>query len=344
MKSKRLPNNPIHFVTTSLLILTSSLLLTSCQLPRIGIQCIQKRAALDIGSGSTKVLAVKMNTCKREILYTEKNISIPLKFKESLNLNNGRLSEDNLKDAIAKLSPIIKELSQREFEIRTVATEAFRQASNGEVFIKRLESKTGLEIEIIDQQREAELGFWGAVGSLNKDPKSLVVWDIGGGSMQISSIRVRKLFYYLGKTASVSFKDQVLKLKGKRRGSPNPLGPHSALAAVELARDVARTEVGVEIKEESEEKEVIGIGGVHFFSVRKGLELPEGVPYSQHQLQMAINQRSSWDDFKLGGNYSETDVTNLALILGFMRELKINSVMPVQVNLATGLLFTESFW
>lgn len=344
MKLKRLPSNLIHLTMLSLVILIGLITLTSCQLPRVGIQCIQRRAALDIGSGSTKVLAVKMNTCERKILETEQSLSIPLKFKESINLNNGRLSEDNLKEAIEKISPILKSLRHKNFEIRAVATEAFRQANNGVVFITRLSSKIGIDIELIDQQREAELGFWGAVGSLNKDPRSLVVWDIGGGSMQMSSIRLRKLFYYLGKTASVSFKDEVLKLKGKKRGSPNPLGPHTALAAVDLARDIAKAEVDIEIKEESQEKEVIGIGGVHFFSVRKGLGLPAGVPYSQYQLQLALNQKSSWDDFKLGGNYSETDVTNLALILGFMRELKINSVMPAQVNLATGLLFTESFW
>lgn len=320
------------------------LILVSCSLlphRKSDYHCIQTRTALDIGSGSTKVLTASINSCKRKILAILDNTGFPLKFKEALHLNEGRIPEslyNELVEVIKKLR-----LSQARGQMRGVATEVFRQAKNGKAIIERLKRETGVSVEIINQQREAELGFWGALAVTGKKANDVVVWDIGGGSMQITTRRKDHFFSYLGKLASVSFKNKILAHKGKQRGSPNPLGKYTRLWAEKLAMDEVKN-VDREVVQDLKKKELIGIGGVHYFSIRNQLSLEPNSPASIYQLERAIDKRQFWSDSKLFGEYKETEVTNLILVKSFLKALNVETVLPVKVNLATGLLFDESSW
>jgi exopolyphosphatase/guanosine-5'-triphosphate,3'-diphosphate pyrophosphatase len=68
--------------------------------------------------------------------------------------------------------------------IKAIATSALRNASNGVAFIKQVNDETGIEIEIVDGDREAAFIYAGvkASGLLTKE-NSLIV-DIGGGSVE----------------------------------------------------------------------------------------------------------------------------------------------------------------
>lgn len=303
--------------------------------------CIKSRTALDIGSGSTKVLTAKINSCKRKLIKVIASSGTPLKFKEALHLNSGRIPEklyQQLKAYIVQLKegPIVGEM-------RGVATEVFRQAKNGKAIISRLKRETGVSVEVIDQKREAELGFWGAVAISGKDPNKVVVWDIGGGSMQITTRRKDHFFSYLGKLASVSFKNKVLSHMNKKRGSPNPLGKYNRLWAEKMAEEEAK-KIDIEVIQDIQRKELLGIGGVHYYSVRNQLKLNPNTPVSRFQLERVIDKRQFYSDSKLFGEYKETEVTNLILVKSFLKALKVETILPVKVNLATGLIFDETAW
>jgi len=68
--------------------------------------------------------------------------------------------------------------------IRIVATEATRKAINADDFIDRISRQTGLNVEILSQADEGEVGAWG-VASSNSEVRGLVM-DLGGGSTQIT--------------------------------------------------------------------------------------------------------------------------------------------------------------
>lgn len=303
--------------------------------------CHKNRAALDIGSGSTKLLVAKVDKCQRKILsiISEKNFAF--KFKEALHLNNGRLPEEEFN----KLKETLLQLKKTTlgYSLSGVATEVFRQAKNGDSFISRLSRETGISIKLINQEEEAHLSFWGAVAVTGKKPSEIVVWDIGGGSMQMTTQRKDHLFTYLGKLASVSFKNRILSYQKKKRGSPNPIGPYGALWASALAKKEAE-KVDKVIKVDVKNKEVLGVGGVHYYSIRNQLKLQQDRPYALYQLDRVIKERHSWTDRQLFGSYKETEVSNLILVSGFMKGLELNTVKPVKVNLATGVLFDESLW
>jgi exopolyphosphatase/guanosine-5'-triphosphate,3'-diphosphate pyrophosphatase len=68
--------------------------------------------------------------------------------------------------------------------IKAIATSALRNASNGQEFIDRVKTEAGIEIEIINGDREAAFIYAGVKASgLLSDQNSLIV-DIGGGSVE----------------------------------------------------------------------------------------------------------------------------------------------------------------
>ena len=69
-------------------------------------------------------------------------------------------------------------------EVRAIATEALRRASNGDELVRRLRDEAGLEVEIISAEEEGRL-VWLSAASLVKDLPSSVVIDIGGGSVEV---------------------------------------------------------------------------------------------------------------------------------------------------------------
>ena len=72
-----------------------------------------------------------------------------------------------------------------------VATAAMRDARNGALFVERMARELGIRIEIIGGLEEARYGFAGAVRGL---PVSHgLLFDLGGGSMQVSQFAHRKL-------------------------------------------------------------------------------------------------------------------------------------------------------
>ncbi len=62
------------------------------------------------------------------------------------------------------------------------ATEAVRKASNKEEFLKLVFSRTGLNVDVIDGDAEAEISYLGATRGL---PKAATVIDLGGASCEL---------------------------------------------------------------------------------------------------------------------------------------------------------------
>ena len=58
-------------------------------------------------------------------------------------------------------------------------------ARNGADFINRVETETGLKLEIIDRETEARLAAKGSVALIDSHATSAVIFDIGGGSTEV---------------------------------------------------------------------------------------------------------------------------------------------------------------
>ena len=308
--------------------------------------CRQIRAGLDIGSGSTKIAVARVDLCQHRIekmLYQDQRA---VAWNEALSqASDNQLSPAVVRQGATALQQLLKNAQRYHPQrITGVATAAFRRASNGQAVIEQLASQTGTRLTVISQQQEAKLGFLSAKAALN-DPairdEQLLVWDIGGGSMQMTAWRQQDqpvADIYQGKLASVTLKNFILTVLKNTpdAASPNPIGSwrQTVLRFVEL---FASNDVTPQIRQDVAGRQVIGIGGVHGFSIRN--QLP-GKPdrYSLTRLSELSKQQVWKGDSELTGDYRATDVSNLLLVEGYMRALKIDEVTIVNASLIQGVL------
>jgi len=67
---------------------------------------------------------------------------------------------------------------------RAVATSAVRDAVNGDDFVERIHRQTGIELRVIDGEREGALTLAGVIAGLDCRHDNLMVFDVGGGSTE----------------------------------------------------------------------------------------------------------------------------------------------------------------
>ncbi|MGC4086239.1 MAG: hypothetical protein QM736_29970 [Vicinamibacterales bacterium] len=99
-------------------------------------------------------------------------------------------------------------------EVRAVATSAVREARNGDLFLDRVRSRTGISFEIINEAEETRLLYLAVRDSLKRHPALKGAWtliaEVGGGSTSLTLLRhgqpVRSGVYALG---SVRFRQRL---------------------------------------------------------------------------------------------------------------------------------------
>jgi exopolyphosphatase/guanosine-5'-triphosphate,3'-diphosphate pyrophosphatase len=74
--------------------------------------------------------------------------------------------------------------------LRAVATEACRRAANCDAFLQRVARETGIELEIISHNEEANLAIHGCAPLLDRGVPHALVFDIGGGSTELGWMQV----------------------------------------------------------------------------------------------------------------------------------------------------------
>lgn len=299
---------------------------------------------LDIGSGSTKMMVAKVDFCKNKILEVLHNESQAVQYNEDLD----KSKDGNLSPAIIEKGQnviggmLTKGKTFKPKKIFGVATSVFRKSKNGGDVIKGFARKLKVRLEVISQEEEAMLGYLSVLSLIDdKDSKDIVVWDIGGGSMQMFSMdKSKKPHMYLGDLASVTFKNMVIEVLQSKSlestPSPNPIADKRA-QVLALARSYSKLHVPPMIKYDLKDHTVIGVGGVHSQSIKNQLQLKE-MKYTVEQLDAAGKSQSEKADKDLPGDYRATDVTNLLLVQGFMEGLGIKEVKIVNATLIQGVM------
>lgn len=152
-------------------------------------------AALDLGTNSCRMLIAQP---KGSQLHVVDSFSKSVQLGQGLEAS-GRMSRASMARAIGALKICQKKLSKHRVELeraRLVATEACRRAVNGSEFIGLVKRETGLELEIIKPEEEAQLAVVSCAPLVSTRTEQLLVVDIGGGSTELVWIdlsRVPKL-------------------------------------------------------------------------------------------------------------------------------------------------------
>lgn len=140
-----------------------------------------KVAVIDIGTNTFNLLiATRPN---RRLIPIEIH-------KEFVFLGKGGINKNKLQqDAILRGLKCLKKFKEISdslgvSKIIAVATSAVRNAENSTEFISKVKSLTGIEIEVINGNREAEYIFNGAKEATSFGNSPVLLMDIGGGSTE----------------------------------------------------------------------------------------------------------------------------------------------------------------
>ena len=145
-------------------------------------------AALDLGTNNCRLL-IAQPTRPGQFRVVDAFSRI-VRLGEGLGAT-GRLSADAMDRAVEALRICAAKLGTRPIRrMRLIATEACRAAENGEEFLARVTTETGLDLEIIDRETEARLAVSGCSSLVGREARSVVLFDIGGGSSEIAVIRI----------------------------------------------------------------------------------------------------------------------------------------------------------
>ncbi len=309
--------------------------------------CTEQRTAFDIGSATMKMKTARINTCRRAPVMIISHQEVKVPFAEET--RNQNFSRDIQNRGIERLQALKEEaMNHGAQKFAGVATAAFRQADNASEYLAEIKDKTGITIRLISQEEEAVLGYKAAIAHVRDAPGNIVVWDIGGNSMQmVMKDKDHHYRVYRGQLASISFKNQIIeKVQRQSAGdqtSPNPIGGQNLLAALEMAMNAA-ADVPDEINRclRQPGTTVIGIGGVHNQSIRK--QLGGNTAYHRADIRKVLGKKLDLTDAQIGGPFADTDVSNLILVWGFMQKLEIAEVRLEDVNLTDGILSDPEFW
>ena len=301
------------------------------------------RCAFDVGSGETKVAAARFEDGRVEILYRDA-VKIPIRKA----VKNGNLPEETVRtlgETLTRLKGGCESRGATQFV--GVATSGFRTATeNGRQALEGLSRDTGIDLRLISGEEEAVLGYR-AVESFVRGRGPLVVWDIGGGSMQFAT-RIRpgnETSDFSVRSLSIgasTFNELLSRQLGRAPGQKlNPVAENEVFRAVLLARKFA-DELPSELKSvlKRGDARVIGIGGAHFDSVAP--LVGQGGSYTVGRaiwMRWLLSGKSSEVIHALrpDNHYPDAQESNAILVSGLMEALGIKRVRTLELNLTDGL-------
>jgi exopolyphosphatase / guanosine-5'-triphosphate,3'-diphosphate pyrophosphatase len=153
-----------------------------------------KFAAIDIGSNAVRLLFMQVFEYGRDTVFKKDALfRVPLRLGEDV-FETGRISKEkaeNLLHAMLAFYHLIK--AYRPSDYMACATSAMREAKNGKEIVRLIKKKSGIDIQIIDGQREADIIYSNHFAETLDPKKAYLYVDVGGGSTEITLINDGKI-------------------------------------------------------------------------------------------------------------------------------------------------------
>jgi len=146
--------------------------------------------AVDLGTNNCRLLIARSMPQGFQVVDSYSNV---VRLGAGL-AHTGKLAEPNMDAAIEAIKVCAAKMKAKSVKRwRCIATQACREASNGEEFMERVKRETGLGFETISPRVEARLSVMGCINIIDLAKDVALVIDIGGGSTELSWVDVRKL-------------------------------------------------------------------------------------------------------------------------------------------------------
>jgi exopolyphosphatase / guanosine-5'-triphosphate,3'-diphosphate pyrophosphatase len=157
-------------------------------------------AIIDLGTNTFNLLIAEKAGDGLKILHTGK-IAVRL---GSGGLMHKRIQDDAFSRGIDAMKIHHTEILKYNCDqVKGIATSMIRDSVNGKEFVSRILAETGIHVEIVDGDREAEL-IWKGVREIVSPGEKFLIMDIGGGSTEFIIADTEKIYwkksYQLGVT------------------------------------------------------------------------------------------------------------------------------------------------
>ncbi len=281
-------------------------------------------AAIDIGTNAARLLVGELTkeegvTFIKKVSYTR----IPLRLGEEV-FGSGTISKKKSVEFVKTIQAfrLISEIFEVK-ELRACATSAMREAKNGEQIRRMIELETGVEIETISGDEEAELIF--GTFTLFKIDKEIpyVVIDVGGGSTEVSVFEKGK------RVASKSFEIGTLRIL-KDRIHPNAWQDMSTWLKTNV--------------ELSSNHIVYGTGG----NINKAHKLVGGfqnAPITLKKIEdlrdelMPLTLSQRVERYQLKPDRADVLVPAMDIFARILRDLKCRQMLVPKIGLSDGIIY-----
>lgn len=152
-----------------------------------------RRAVIDVGTNSVKLLVADVSGHQvTPIIEDSRQSRLGRGFYENSRLQPGPIEQTAR--VVAEFSEICRE--QKVQSLRVIATSAARDAVNSRDLIEAIGHASGLGVEIISGEQEADLAYKGVTSDPELAKHPLLLLDVGGGSTE----------FILGHGAQIDFK------------------------------------------------------------------------------------------------------------------------------------------
>lgn len=172
---------------------------------------VLKFAAIDIGSNAARLLLTNVVEDGGSTFFRKSSlVRMPLRLGEDA-FGVGVITEQRV-EKLVKTMIAYRNLMEVEDVVayKACATSAMREAFNSKEVVDYVRDKAGVDIEIIDGKREAEIIYSNEIVEMLDDSNPYLYMDVGGGSTEIT------LFENRMNVASHSFNIGTIRmLKGK---------------------------------------------------------------------------------------------------------------------------------
>ena len=306
-------------------------------------------AAIDLGTNSCRLVIATPTPTSFHIVETFSKIT---RLGEGI-INDNELSHNAIRRTVNALRVCAGVLEEYEpiVKARYVATAACRRAKNCKYFLDLVKKETGLNIEIISSQEEARLAVVGCVPLLPRHIKRALVFDIGGGSTEVSLARMTSS----GKAVIEGYVSLPYGVVTVSEAFPNHdmtdlaydtivERTHKILAEFEDKYNIAEAIARQEIQVLGTSGTVTVLGAVHLNLPRYNRSVVDGLTLSRQELMHTISKIKRMGDEGrrkhacIGASKADLTIAGCAIIEGLVSFWNMSEVTIADRGIREGIL------
>lgn len=147
-----------------------------------------KFAAIDIGSNAVRLLFMNVIEDEKEVFFRKSQlVRMPVRLGEDAFYNQNLIRQPKTDKLLHTLIAFRHLIGVHEVvSYRACATSAMREASNSGEIVDYIREHSGIKIDVIDGQEEAELVYSNRIVEMIDTEKSYLYVDVGGGSTELT--------------------------------------------------------------------------------------------------------------------------------------------------------------